>query len=440
MHKSLASLDRQTRIVAPYREIADRDALLELETPGRWIPRGAGVSYTALGFCQGVETLATEPLRKVLSFDPEARQIEVEAGISLGDLFEITAPHGLYLPVQPGHPQITVGGSIACDVHGKNPARDGLFHEQVHSLDLFHPQHGIRKLSADTDADLFELTCGGYGLTGVIVSAVLDLAPMPSPRLEIRRVPVGSLDDMLARMLELEDGYDYLYGWSDLSRFDDGLGRGYLSIATFDRTAAGQFPVLSRRFLRLDPDNEWRPRVRLINKLSARAVAGLHYALNGTAKTFAADLWNVLYPGAQQGFYFDLYGGVGFFGHMVLIPEDSSREYLADFQRILRRHGVPLVLAAVKRFDGAGKMLRFDGRGFSLHIHIPNTGGGRRLIADLEALAVESGAIRTPYFDAHLDAADARRQYAELEEFSSRIRVADSSRSFDSPLSRRLEL
>lgn len=440
MHKSLASLDRQARTVAPYREIGDSDSLLELKPPGRWIPRGAGVSYTALGFCQGVETLSMKPMGKVLSFEPEAARIEVEAGISLGELFEITAPHGLYLPVQPGHPQISVGGSIACDVHGKNPARDGLFHEQVRSLKLFHPEHGIRTLSADSHADLFELTCGGYGLTGVIVSAVLQLSPMPSPRLEIRRLPVGSLDEMFAQILELEDDYDYLYGWADLTRFDDGLGRGYLSVATFDRTVAGQFPVLSRRFLRLNPDNEWRPRARLINRLSARGIAELHYALNGSAGTFVEDLWNALYPGAQQGFYFDLYGGAGLFGHMVLIPEDSSREYLADFQRILRRHGVPLVLAAVKRFDGLGRMLRFDGRGFSLHIHIPNTDGGRRLIADLEALAVESGAIRTPYFDGRLEAADGRRQYAELEEFSSRIRAADPSRCFESPLSRRLGL
>jgi decaprenylphospho-beta-D-ribofuranose 2-oxidase len=400
MHKLLASLDRQTRTVAPYREIGSREALLELEAPGHWIPKGAGVSYTALGFCEGVESIAMGPMRKVLSFDPEARQIQVEAGVSLGELFEITAPHGLYLPVQPGHPQISVGGAIACDVHGKNPARDGLFHEQVRSLELFHPDHGMRTVSADSHADLFELTCGGYGLTGVIVSAVLDLASMPSARLRIRRLPVSSFDEMFARMLELEDHYDHLYGWGDLSRFDDGLGRGYLSVATFDRAAAGQFPVLSRRFLRLDPSNEWRPRVRLINKLSARGIAALHYALNGSAKIYDADLWDVLYPGAQQGFYFDLYGGVGFFGHMVLIPQDSSREYMSDFQRIVRRHGVPLVLSAA----GTRGILREDSRrrrlslfrfsAFSTPRIVTGRDAQRTILRERVSLTAASNAVR----------------------------------------------
>ena len=148
----------------------------------------------------------------------------------------------------------------------------------------------------------------------------------------------------------------------------------------------------------------------------------------------------MLYPGARQSFYFDFYGRSGFFGHMVLIPEEDADDYVAELQSLMRRHEAPCVLAAVKRFKGRQRLLRFDGTGFSLHVHIANSAAGRALVGDLEALAVDTGAIRTPYFDAHLDAEDARRQYPEIEEFASRVRRADPDRRFRSPLARRLEL
>jgi len=438
--KHLTSLDRQTRNFSSYREIDTRESLLALQSPGRWIARGAGVSYPALSFGEGVDTLAMGRMSRVLSFDPEARCIEVEAGTALGDVFEITAPHGLYLPVQAGHPQITVGGAIASDVHGKNPSRDGLFHNQVQSLELFHPEFGIRTVSPESQSELFELTCGGHGLTGVIVSATLRLSAMPSPRLRMRTVPVATLHETFEQILELEGTYDFLYSWNDLSRFDDRFGSGYLSVGTFDKSASGQFPVISRRFFRLNPSNDLKPRVPLLNKLSIPQIATAHCAINVAKRSYDTDLWNTLYPGARQAFYFDLYGGAGFFGHMVLIPQETWREYAADLERIMKRHGVPLVLSAIKRFDGCGRFLRFDGRGFSLHMHVPNTAGGRQLVADLERLAVEAGAIRTSYVDAHLDGEDVRRQYPEVEEFSAGLRRADPGRSFQSSFSRRLDL
>ena len=47
--------------------------------------------------------------------------IEVEAGMRLEQLLELTAPRGLILPVQPGYPAITVGGCVAANV--KSPRR-----------------------------------------------------------------------------------------------------------------------------------------------------------------------------------------------------------------------------------------------------------------------------------------------------------------------------
>jgi decaprenylphospho-beta-D-ribofuranose 2-oxidase len=73
-----------------------------------------------------------------------------------------------------------VGGCIAADVHGKNAAQDGTFISQVQSICLFHPSHGLVEVSPATANDLFRATCGGFGLTGIIVTARLKATPFAS--------------------------------------------------------------------------------------------------------------------------------------------------------------------------------------------------------------------------------------------------------------------
>ena len=119
--------------------------------------------------------------------------LEVESGVTLGQIYRFATPRGLFLLVQPGHPKITVGGCIGADVHGKNQFRDGTFLNVVESLRLFHPSHGVLELSRSSNPDLFFLTCGGYGLTGNILTARLRLAPIPSSRIVLKTFPVRNI-------------------------------------------------------------------------------------------------------------------------------------------------------------------------------------------------------------------------------------------------------
>ena len=80
---------------------------------------------------------------RILRFDPAARLIEVESGVTLGDIFAVASREGLGLRRSPVIPAITVGGCIAANVHGKNPVRDGTFVDSVLDLTFFHPAHGV---------------------------------------------------------------------------------------------------------------------------------------------------------------------------------------------------------------------------------------------------------------------------------------------------------
>src|SRR5690349_2064379 len=233
MKRVFASLDRHTVCECEFDEPDRYRELLSLTAARPLIGRGAGVSYVAASFGAGATSIGMRRFNRILSFNEAERWIEVEAGITLGRLYEFLTARGLCLPVQPGHPQITVGGCIAGNIHGKNQFREGLFGDHVRSLKLFHPSHGLLDLSPEQNAEMFELTVGGFGLTGIIVSARLSLAPLPSTAMLVSHIPVGDLVEAFARLAELKACHDMVYAWLDLADRSR-PGRGYIVAAVAD--------------------------------------------------------------------------------------------------------------------------------------------------------------------------------------------------------------
>lgn len=442
MRTRLVSLDRQVSLSS---ESDDFSAALagDLEaSPGSGlIARGAGVSYTGASFSSDGRSLRTRGLGRVLVIDAEAGLVTVEAGVTFGELFVALAPHHLLLPVQPGHPQITIGGAIASNVHGKNPWMDGTFVDQVESLVLWHPDRGLVEASREGDpeaVEAFELTCGGLGLTGVIVRATLRVRRVPRLVARLRQLPVSSLAETLEVLAAHRSNADFLYAWNNLTRFDEALGRGYVQVAKLceDGPEAAVPRVLAGR---LDPSSS-RLRVRLFGRRSARLVADLHERLGLGLAAGRKPLHRMLFPGRGFDSYFDAYGAEGFLGHMVLLPEARAAVYVAGLEDLMRRRRYPVIVCAAKAFGGEASLLRFDGRGFSFHFHVCATTRGRALAADLEALAEDHGGKRALYFDSRLDAATLRRTWPGAGEFRERLHRFDPARRFHSELSIRLGL
>ena len=110
----------------------DRYRLLEaLPRDAPRIARGAGVSYVAASFGGDAISQSLDAFDRILAFDDSDGRLGVEAGARIGDVQRFALARGWYLPVAPGHPAATIGGCIAADVHGKNPARDGTFRAVV---------------------------------------------------------------------------------------------------------------------------------------------------------------------------------------------------------------------------------------------------------------------------------------------------------------------
>jgi decaprenylphospho-beta-D-ribofuranose 2-oxidase len=133
----------EAELAAPASD-AEAAALLRLLAasdgagPGA-IARGLGRSYNNAAQSAGGLVISTGRLNKIMSLDPVAGVVVAEAGVSLEQLMVAGLPHGWFVPVSPGTRQVTVGGAIAADVHGKNHHVAGSFASHVTSFDILFP-------------------------------------------------------------------------------------------------------------------------------------------------------------------------------------------------------------------------------------------------------------------------------------------------------------
>src|SRR5205807_4090462 len=156
--------------------VAGAARLLETGAAARGvIARGLGRSYNNAAQCEGGVVISTARLNRILDLDPATGLATCEAGVSLEQLMVAGLPAGWFVPVSPGTRQVTVGGAIAADVHGKNHHVAGSFARHVPSFDLLLPGGELRTVTRRGDPALFWATAGGMGLTGLIVRATVRL-------------------------------------------------------------------------------------------------------------------------------------------------------------------------------------------------------------------------------------------------------------------------
>ena len=112
------------------------------------IPRGLGRSYNNAAQCDGGVVISTARLNRILALDAATGLVTCEAGVSLEQLMVAGLPAGWFVPVSPGTRQVTVGGAIAADVHGKNHQVAGSFARHVRSFDLLLPDGEPRTVTS----------------------------------------------------------------------------------------------------------------------------------------------------------------------------------------------------------------------------------------------------------------------------------------------------
>src|SRR3954466_6705413 len=191
------------------------------------IPRGLGRAYGDAAQNAGGAVFDMTGLNRVHAIDAEGGIVLCDAGVSLHRLMEVLLPLGWFVPVTPGTRYVTVGGAIGADVHGRNHHVSGSFSRHVLSFELLTADGEIRTVRGGTP--LFDATTGGMGLTGVILTATVQLQPVETSLMSVDTERTRDLDDLMARLTATDHHYRYSVAWIALLARGAATGRAVLT-------------------------------------------------------------------------------------------------------------------------------------------------------------------------------------------------------------------
>jgi decaprenylphospho-beta-D-ribofuranose 2-oxidase len=395
------------------------------------IARGLGRSYGDSALSQNV--ICMQNLDHFLDFAEETACLTCSAGVSLEQILRTFLPKGWMLPVVPGTRHVTVGGAIASDIHGKNHHGTGTFCEHINSLSLLLASGETVHCSRSNNPALFHASCGGMGLTGIILNATLRLQRVPGSAVIQRTLRAQNLQEVFDAF-ESNINATYSVAWLDCLATGKHLGRSLLflgehakdQIYTAPRNSHLSIPMNAPRFL-LN-----RHSMGLFNTLYFQKPIKAERRIEADAYFFPLDSiahWN------------RLYGRQGFLQYQCVIPQESA---LAGIRQVLAASsstGKGSFLCVLKKFGPANaNLLSFPMQGYTLAMDFKYESSLMPLLDELDSIVLEHGGRLYLAKDARMSAETFKSSYPQWEEFM-RIRTEiGADRVFNSLQSRRLGL
>ena len=143
-------------------------------------------------------------LNKIIAFDRQKGLIEVEAGIMWPALIDYLKQTQIDAELkwtiaqkQTGCDLLSIGGALSANVHGRGLNKAPIVSD-VEEFNIVMHDGSTKRCSRQSNAELFSLVIGGYGLFGMISSVTLKLVPQAT----LRRSVEVCISDLAVEKLE----------------------------------------------------------------------------------------------------------------------------------------------------------------------------------------------------------------------------------------------
>lgn len=406
------------------------------------IPRGLGRCYGDSALNSTI--VSTLRYKRILEFDEKSGFIKCESGVSIKELLDTFIPRGWFLPVTPGTKFVTVGGAIASDVHGKNHHLKGSISNHIISMDVLLYDGSIVTCSKDDNSDLFWATCGGMGLTGIILNASFKLFPIETAYIYQETLKAENIDELMD-IFEDSSEWTYSFAWVDCTAKGMELGR---SVLARGRHAAKE-DLRGTKYTAEPLQLHKGEKISLpfnfpnftLNRFTLKILNFLCYRImpdNPTKSIVSYE--SFFYPLDIIHNFNRIYGSRGFTQYQLVLPKINSREGIRNIlMKVTQSKEVPF-LAGLKLFGKQDSLISFPQEGYTLAVEFPITSSLFAFLDDLDKLVLEYGGKLYLTKDVRMNSEMFRKSYRNSGKFISLKHQIDKSNKFQSLQSKRIKI
>ncbi|WP_375579323.1 FAD-binding oxidoreductase [Marivirga tractuosa] len=405
-----------------------------------FIARGNGRSYGDASL--GDNVCSSLRHNKILHFNKKEGLFIAQSGILFSEILEVIAPHAWFLPVTPGTKFISLGGAIAANVHGKNHHVEGSISRHIQFLDILLANGEIMRCNRSQNSSIFYATIGGMGLSGLIVSAAIQLKKIESTNISQLQLKAHNLSEIL-EYFDQYAGYTYSVAWIDCLKKGKNFGRSILMLGEHSKENEVQ-----NKNKKLIPHGNKAINVPfnfpefVLNDFTIKWFNKLYYHKNIKSKKELQSHYDpFFYPLDSILNWNRIYGKRGFIQYQFVLPKENGKTYLEKILKKITDKGWGSFLAVLKMFGPEDEgFLSFPMEGYTLALDFPLRNGLFQFLDELDIIVKEAGGRIYLTKDARMSSQMLKDSYPKLKEFQEIIMEINPEKKFQSLLSKRLEL
>ena len=404
----------------------------QIQTQLPLISRGMGRSYGDSANASVV--LQTTYCDHFIAFDANTGLLTAEAGIKLRDILKVIVPQGWFLPVTPGTSYVTLGGAIASDVHGKNHHVAGTFGQHVKSITLLLGAGDVVAVSPVEYVDLFQATCGGMGLTGVILNATIQLTSIQSSFITQKTIYADCIE-AACESFEVNTTATYSVAWIDCLATGKSLGRSVMMLG--EHADSGELDLTIKDPIAIP----FHTPAALLNRITMKAFNNAYWAKAKDNKTQTVPLMPYFYPLDAIGAWNKLYGKAGFLQYQFVLPKTDGVANMRKVLTQIAQSGQGSFLAVLKQFGVENdNLLSFPIEGYTLALDFKMTTSTITLLHELDSMVADMGGRVYLSKDAVMQEKVFKTTYPKWQQFESVRQKYGAVGKFASAQSKRLGL
>ena len=404
----------------------------EIQKQNLLIARGMGRSYG--DSANASKVLQTTSFSHFIEFDVDKGILTAEAGITIREILKIIVHQGWFVPVSPGTSYVTLGGAIASDVHGKNHHIAGTFGKHVKSFTLLLGTGEMVKVSPTERPDLFYATCGGMGLTGVILNATIQLFPIQSSYIAQKCIKADCIESAF-EAFEDNSKSTYSVAWIDCLATGKNLGRSVLM--TGDHMDSGGFDLNIKNPVSIP----FHTPASLLNNLTMKVFNNVYWAKAKDNNKKTLPLMSYFYPLDFIRGWNKFYGKSGFLQYQFVIPKTDGATNMRKILTQITESGQGSFLTVLKQFGKVNdNLLSFPMEGYTLALDFKIQSSTIPMLHKLDEMVADMGGRVYLTKDAVMREVTFKKTYLKWQKFETVREKYGAIGKFASTQSKRLGL